>query len=75
MKTLAPTITISLAFYGVLLILILSISTGFDIVPNENANTDLSSKEMLIDFEEEEYIDDIPFDTKLIAKGHLQESK
>lgn len=72
MKTLAPTLTISIAFYGMLLLILSSISYGFDVMANDHLNTDATPKEIVIEFEEEAYIDDIPFDTKAIAEAYLE---
>ena len=69
MKTLAPSLTISIVIYGVLIILISGIALGFKIHPNEPNDSDLNLQEIV--FEEEAYIDDIPFDTKSIAENYL----
>jgi hypothetical protein len=73
MKTLAPTITISIAFYGMLIFMLSTISFGFNVMTDEPVHLDANLKEMVIDFEEEAYIDDIPFDTKRIAEDYLKE--
>ena len=71
MKTLAPALTISIAFYGMLILLLSSSSYGYDALTHETLNSDVDTNEIVFEFEEEAYIDDIPFDTKTIAFDHL----
>jgi hypothetical protein len=72
MKTLAPTLTISIAFYGMLLLLLSTISFGFDMMAHETITPEADTNEIVFEFEEEAYIDDIPFDTKTIAEEYLK---
>ncbi len=72
MKTLAPTLTISLFFYGTLLLLISSFTLDFESNMDEPVNSGSNLQEVVFDFEEENYINDIPFDTKSIADDYFQ---
>ena len=69
MKTLAQSLTVSVAIYTVLFLLIAGIAYGSQLNPSQTLATELTLHEVV--FEDEEYIDDIPFDTKSIAENYL----
>lgn len=71
MKTFAESITVSIAIYTVLLVLVASIAYGSELNFNLSAKSELNPEEIV--FQEEEYIEDIPFDTKAIAENYLLE--
>ena len=73
MKTIAQSLTVSAAIYSIIFILIASFAFGSE--TNKNQTIDSVYVETEFAFEDEEYIDDIPFDTKSIADNYLfQES-
>jgi hypothetical protein len=69
MKTIIQSITVSAAIYSILFILIASIAFGSEL--NFNTAPDSTFTPQEIAFEEESYIDDIPFDTRSIADNYL----
>lgn len=69
MKTIAQSLTVSATIYSIIFILIASFAFGSG--TNENQTTDSVYVETEFAFAEEEYIDDIPFDTKSIAENYL----
>lgn len=71
MKTIAPSLTVSVAIYTTLFLLIASIAFGSELNLNQPKDSLFTSEE--IAFEEEEYIDDIPFDTKAVAEAYRLE--
>ena len=68
MKTIIESITVSAALYSIIFILIASIAFGSEITINPPIDSNLISDEIV--FEEEDYIDDIPFDTQIIAENY-----
>lgn len=68
MKTLAQSLTVSAAIYSALFILVAGIALGGEL--KTNSSHDAAMTEMVVSFEEEEYIDDIPFNTELIAETY-----
>lgn len=73
MKTLLQSLTVSAAIYSVLFILIAGISYGAKLNFHNNEHVDSTKYETVFAFEEEEYIDDIPFNTETIATNYLYE--
>ena len=71
MKTIIESLTVSAAIYSVLFILIASIAFGSELNFNTASDSTFTPQEIV--FEEESYIDDIPFDTKSIADNYLME--
>ena len=67
MKTIAQSLTVSVAIYTVLFLLIASVAFGSEL--NLNNNSKVVPPEIV--FEDEAYIDDIPFDTQAIAEAYL----
>ena len=67
MKTTAQSLTVSVAIYTTLFLLIASVAFGLEL-KQDNILEDAPPE---IVFEEEEYIDDIPFDTQAIAEAYL----
>jgi len=67
MKTTAQSLSISVAIYTTLFLLIASVAFGSELKPD--INNEVATPEIV--FEEEEYIDDIPFDTQAIAEAYL----
>ncbi len=61
MKTLIENTAANIAIYSLLILLISGIAYGAEMI--DNNNTDVSPPLTELTFEEEEYIDDIPFDT------------
>lgn len=70
MKTIAQSLTVSAAIYTALLLLIAGIAYGTELNTNKEIDAELTQVEFV--FEEEEYIDDIPFDTESIVENYLQ---
>jgi hypothetical protein len=68
MKTLIQSLTIQIAIYSVLFLLLAGIAYGADL----NTNPPYTAEVMVEEFamEDEAYIDDIPFDTKAISANH-----
>jgi hypothetical protein len=66
MKTLIETLTVSLTIYASLFLLVAGISFGAEL----NTNPPSKATYAVPAFEEEAYIDDIPFDTKAVADAH-----
>lgn len=71
MKTIAQSITVSVAIYTLLFLLIASLAFGSELNLNQPKDSLFVSTEIL--FEEEEYIDDIPFNTKDVTEALLLE--
>ena len=71
MKTIIESLTVSAAIYSVLFILIASIAFGSELNFNTASDSTFTPQEIV--FEEESYIDDIPFDTKSIAENYRLE--
>lgn len=69
MKTFAQSITVSIAIYTTLFLLIASIAFGAEKPKKELSSAEVTLKEFV--FEEEEYIDDIPFNTEAIAANYF----
>lgn len=67
MKTIAQSLTVSVAIYTTLFLLIASVAFGSELKLNNNI--EVVPEEIV--FEEEEYIDDIPFNTQAIAEAYL----
>jgi len=67
MKNIAQSLTVSAALYTLLFLLIASIAFGSELKLNNNSKVVPQE----IAFEEEEYIDDIPFDTEAIAEAYF----
>jgi hypothetical protein len=72
MKTLTENIAANIAIYGFLILLLTGLAYGAELF-SENV-TDEKSEEQVFVFEEEEYIDDIPFDTEAIAEAYNYEN-
>lgn len=68
MKTLAQSLTVSAAIYSALFLLVAGIALGAEL--KTNTPHDAAMTEVVVSFEEEEYIDDIPFNTELIAVAY-----
>ena len=73
MKTIIESLTVSAAIYSVLFILIASIAFGSELNYNTASDSTITPQEVV--FEDESYIDDIPFDTKSIAENYVFEEK
>ena len=72
MKTLAQSLTVTTSIYSFLIILLASfMALGADLETDPPAEA--PATEMVFDFEEEAYIDDIPFNTETIAEQTLFE--
>ena len=71
MKTLAQSLTVSAAIYSILFILLASFAFGSE--TNNTNPADSVYVETEFAFEDEEYVDDIPFDTQKIAENYLFE--
>ena len=67
MKTTAQSLTVSVAIYTTLFLFIASVAFGSELKLDKNI--EVAPQEIV--FEEEEYIDDIPFDTQAIAEAYL----
>ena len=67
MKTKAQSLRVSTAIYTLLFILIAGAAFGSELKLNGN----IEDLPPVKDFEEEEYVDDIPFDTKAIAEASV----
>lgn len=67
MKTIAQSLTVSVAIYTTLFLFIASVAFGSEL--KQDNILEVASPEII--FEEEEYIDDIPFDTQAIAEAYL----
>lgn len=72
MKSLAQSLTVSAAIYSILFILLASMAFGAE--TSQNLSADSVSTETEYYFNDEEYVDDIPFDTQSIAENYLFES-
>ena len=71
MKTAAQSLSVSVAIYATFFLFFTSVAFGSELKPENNS--DVAPPEIV--FEEEEYIDDIPFDTQAIAEAyHLNET-
>ena len=68
MKTLIEKLTVSLAIYSGLLILIAGIAFGADLSTNP-PSTDASAAGVFV-MEDEDYIDDIPFSTEAVVENY-----
>jgi hypothetical protein len=67
MKTLAQSLTVTASIYSFLIILLASfMALGADLETNPPAEA--PAMQVVYDFEEEAYIDDIPFNTEAIAE-------
>lgn len=71
MKTLIENIAANIAIYGMMILLISGIAYGAELI-NENMSNP-NPTEQVFTFEEEEYIDDIPFDTESVAEAYNYE--
>ena len=72
MKTFVQSLAVSIAVYTALFILIASIAFGSEVTKSSESSVN-SVSELAFEFEEEEYIDDIPFNTNEIALNYLYE--
>ena len=65
MKTTTQSLSVSVVIYTTLFLLIAGVAFGSELKLNNN----IEDLPPVIDFEEEAYVDDIPFDTQAIAEA------
>ena len=70
MKTLIENIAANIAIYGMLILMITGIAYGAEMI---DKNVDADQPQTEFSFEDEEYIDDIPFNTEAIAEAYQYE--
>jgi hypothetical protein len=68
MKTLIASLTVQMAIYSGLILLVAGIALGAGVKTNPPAAT--AATQVVFDFEEEAYIDDIPFETEAVVANY-----
>lgn len=71
MKTRIETIIASVVIYGLFILVITGIAYGSELATGGVENVDNAQVNIEYTFEEEAYIDDIPFNTELVAETYI----